>query len=121
MRKKFDKDELNYVQKNLHNVLWGGGGTGDTDIFYALVKLILAKLYDEQNTADNEEYKFQIFSFSEDKNDLEDPDSAYDRINTIYRSALVKMLNTPKEKADQLYVVDQEKMGLSKIIYAYRP
>ncbi len=118
LRKKFDKDELNYVQKNLHNVLWGGGGTGDTDIFYALVKLILAKLYDEQNTADNEEYKFQIFSFSEDKNDLEDPDSAYDRINTIYRSALVKMLNTPKEKADQLYVVDQEKMGLSKIIYA---
>ena len=61
LRKKFDKDELNYVQKNLHNVLWGGGGTGDTDIFYALVKLILAKFYDEQNTADNEEYKFQIF------------------------------------------------------------
>ena len=34
LRKKFDKDELNYVQ-DLHNVLWGGGGTGDTDIFYA--------------------------------------------------------------------------------------
>ena len=53
-------------------------------IKFRYFKLILAKLYDEQNTADNEEYKFQIFSFSEDKNDLEDPDSAYDRINTIF-------------------------------------
>ncbi len=118
LRNRFDSSELNNVQKNLHNVLWGGGGTGDTDIFYALVKLILAKLYDEQNTADNEEYKFQIFSYSDDKNDLEDPDAAYDRINNLYREALTSMLNTPKEKAQQLYVVDQEKMGLSKIIYA---
>ena len=35
----------------------------------------------------------------------------------LFTDQLVKMLNTPKEKADQLYVVDQEKMGLSKIIY----
>ena len=118
LRSRFDSNELNNVQKNLHNVLWGGGGTGDTDIFYALVKLILAKLYDEQNTSDKEEYKFQIFSYSDDKNDLEDPDAAYNRINNLYREALISMLNTPKEKAQQLYVVDQEKMGLSKIIYA---
>jgi len=118
LREKFDKNELNYVQKNLHNVLWGGGGTGDTDIFYALVKLILAKLYDEQSTSNDEEYKFQIFSYSDDNNDIENPDSAYDRINLLYRDALVNMLSTPREKADQLYVVDQEKMGISKIIYA---
>ena len=43
--------------------------------FMLSVKLILAKLYDEQNTLITRIYKFQIFSFSEDKNDLEDPDS----------------------------------------------
>jgi len=35
------------IQKNLHNVLWGGGGTDDNEVFSSLVNIILAKIQDE--------------------------------------------------------------------------
>ena len=31
----------------MHNVLWGGGGTNDSEIFDSLVNIILAKIQDE--------------------------------------------------------------------------
>ncbi|HJE03314.1 MAG TPA: type I restriction enzyme HsdR N-terminal domain-containing protein, partial [Aliarcobacter thereius] len=41
---KIKKQEIEALAKNLHNVLWGGGGTTDSEIFYSLVNIILAKL-----------------------------------------------------------------------------
>jgi len=40
----FTHEQLDSLRKNLHNVLWGGGGTDDNDIFASLVNLILTKI-----------------------------------------------------------------------------
>lgn len=54
------REELSALRRELHNVLWGGGGTPDNDVFNALVRLFLAKIYDEEFTAEGEPYSFQI-------------------------------------------------------------
>ncbi|AEI15422.1 type II restriction-modification enzyme [Flexistipes sinusarabici DSM 4947] len=43
----FSKEQLDNMRKGLHNVLWGGGGTDDNDVFASLVNIILAKIQDE--------------------------------------------------------------------------
>jgi type I restriction enzyme M protein len=43
----FSNEFINALGKNLHNVLRGGGGTDDNDIFSSLTNLILAKIQDE--------------------------------------------------------------------------
>lgn len=40
----FTHEMLNRLQVDLHNVLWGGGGTDDNEVFSSLVNLILAKI-----------------------------------------------------------------------------
>lgn len=42
----FTNEMLTSLQNDLHNVLWGGGGTGDNDVFSSLTNLILAKIQD---------------------------------------------------------------------------
>ena len=35
----FNHDQLESLRKNLHNVLWGGGGTDDNEVFSSLTNL----------------------------------------------------------------------------------
>lgn len=118
LRKTFSKNELSSLQNNLHNVLWGGGGSTDNDIFHALVKLILTKIYDEESTEEGKEYKFQIASFGKKNMELEPHTDVYDRLNKLYREAVEVKMHTPKKETEDLNVVDLNKIGLTKIIYA---
>lgn len=56
LEKNFDHAKLDSKRKNLHNVLWGGGGTDDNDIFSSLVNIILAKIQDESEKEDGEKF-----------------------------------------------------------------
>ncbi len=40
----FTGEMLSQLQTDLHNVLWGGGGTDDNEVFASLTNLILAKI-----------------------------------------------------------------------------
>jgi type I restriction enzyme M protein len=109
----FTLEEIIALATNLHNVLWGGGGTGDTEIFSALVNLILAKIQDEYDTEEGGEYQFQVFQHGDE---LEKTDELFDRINSVYRKALRDQLNKHGNLEDQ-WVVNKEKMSLSKVLF----
>lgn len=47
LEKDYTKEQIDSIRKNLHNVLWGGGGTDDNEVFSSLVNIILAKIQDE--------------------------------------------------------------------------
>ena len=57
---KVPKSKFDLIRKDLHDVLWGGGGTNYNEVFVNLVKIFLAKIYDENNTGDEKPYTFQI-------------------------------------------------------------
>jgi len=113
----FTHEKLNGLGKNLHNVLWGGGGTDDNDVFVSLVNLILAKIQDESEKRKGEKYDFQILSFK-DGESFETNDQLFERINELYRRALRERLNISDEsKLKKSFVVDENKFSLFKLKY----
>lgn len=115
LKTRIKKQEVEALAKNLHNVLWGGGGTTDSEIFYSLVNIILAKLQDESEREDGEEYHFQIHSYGENTENL---NRVFDRVNELYRRALREKLNiTDETKINKAYVINEEKFPLNKLVY----
>lgn len=107
----FTDELLNYLQIDLHNVLWGGGGTDDNDVFSSLTNLILSKIQDEDEKSTGDVYDFQTLSF-------ETPETLYERINGLYRRALKEKLNiTDDKQLEKSQVVDTNKFSISKVKY----
>jgi len=111
----FTHDQLDGLRKNLHNVLWGGGGTDDNDVFASLVNIILAKIQDESEKKKSEKYDFQIFSFKDGEN-FESNEELFERINELYKRALKQRLNIIDEaKLKKSFVIDENKFSLAKL------
>jgi type I restriction enzyme M protein len=120
LRTNFTRDEVISLSRNLHNVLWGGGGTTDTEVFNSLVNIILAKIQDEDEKKKGQEYDFQVKGFDDGKGntEIEKPEKVFERINGLYRRALEKKLNLiDPVKLAKTYVINEEKFPLSKLIY----
>jgi len=115
----FSHDQLESLRKNLHNVLWGGGGTDDNEVFASLTNLILAKIQDESEKKNKEKYDFQVFAFAKKDDEVfETNDELFERINQLYRRALKQRLNILDEnKLKKSYVVDENKFSLAKLKY----
>ena len=116
----FSHGMLLQLQKDLHNVLWGGGGTDDNDVFSSLTNLILSKIQDEDEKEDGDTYDFQSMTFAKDGDEeFETNEKLFDRINELYRRALKSKLYILDEKElGKSYVVDTKKFSLSKLKYA---
>ena len=118
LEKSFSHEKLDNLRKNLHNVLWGGGGTDDNDIFSSLVNIILAKIQDETEKEEGQKYDFQIFE-SKDGESFETNEELFERINSLYRRALKERLNiTDENKLKKAYVIDENKFSLNKLKFA---
>src|SRR3989338_4030010 len=113
----FTHEQLDGLRKNLHNVLWGGGGTDDNDVFSSLVNIILAKIQDESEKKKGEKYDFQIFSFK-DGESFESSEQLFERINDLYRRALKQRLNIIDEnELKESFVIERKKFSLNKLKY----
>jgi type I restriction enzyme M protein len=103
LRKDVTRDELERIRKDLHNVLWGGGRYQGNEIFNFVMKLFLAKIYDEKETS--KAYDFQILS---ENGGTESPEKTYKRVNELYKKALKRYLSVPD---DQISDRDVRKIG----------
>ncbi|MCA9496555.1 MAG: N-6 DNA methylase, partial [Nanoarchaeota archaeon] len=114
----FSPETLNALRTNLHDVLWGGGGTDDNEIFSSLVNIILAKIEDESDKTNGQEYEFQVYSYGKgDQEELENNEDLYDRINDLYRRALKKRLNVEERLVTKANIINEEKFSLNKLRY----
>ena len=119
LKEVLNPGELKALATDLYDVLWGGGGTGDREIFLSetfssLVNIVLAKIQDEYDRKDGEEYQFQIFQHG---NHLESPSKVFERINTLYRKALADQSPHMVGNLEQQFVINQQKFPLNKLIY----
>ena len=115
----FSCETLERLQTDLHNVLWGGGGTDDNEVFSSLTNLILAKIQDEDEKEDGDAYDFQSFSYVKDGDEeFETNDRLFDRINELYRRALkAKLYISDDAELKKSYAIDAKKFSLSKLKY----
>lgn len=115
LRTKINREEIKGLGKNLHDVLWGGGGTNDSEIFYSLVNIILAKIQDEYEKEDGQAYDFQIYQYG---NHIEASEKIYQRLNDLYKRALKQQLNISEEqKINDDSIVNRNKFPVNKLIY----
>lgn len=116
----FTNEMLNQLQSDLHNVLWGGGGTDDNEVFASLTNLILAKIQDEDEKEDGDTYDFQSLTFEKDGDEqFETNEMLFERINELYRRALKsKLYILDESELKKSYVIDTKKFSLSKLKYA---
>lgn len=110
LRVDVKKQELDRIARDLHNILWGGGKY-QNELFFNLIGMFLAKIYDEKTTPEGEPYQFQIFFEGLDQ---ESPEKTYKRINRLYRGekdsktgrykdcALKRLLNYKDEDLDKV-------------------
>ena len=103
-------DELNHIREGLHNVLWGGGGSGDTEVFNFLVRLLLAKIQDEWTTEKGKPYHVQ---------DNADPRVVLERTESRYLDALKRISGrAPEQLSAEKLVYAGDNITEDKFIYA---
>ena len=88
LRTDVTKDELDRIRWNIHNILWAGGKYY-IELFFNLMGILLAKIYDEKETEDGKAYQFQVFYKD---GGPEEPDEVAERINKLYKKALKEYL-----------------------------
>jgi len=120
LEKNYSAITIDNIRGNLHNVLWGGGGTDDNVVFSSLVNIILAKIQDESEKSDGEQYDFQCLAFSDNEGEtFESNEVLFERINQLYRRALRdRMYIYDESRLQTSYVVDRNTFSLSKLKYA---
>lgn len=111
LRREVTVGELDGLRVTLHDVLWGGGGSTDTDVFNLLTRLILAKITDERAALPGERYGFQTL-------EGESLDASLERINGLYREGLTSRLNFSGEQANEKNVREAGKGTDAQIRYA---
>jgi type I restriction enzyme M protein len=102
------------LRRDLHDVLWAGGGMFYNDIFSNLVKLFLAKIYDEETTPEGAAFGFQVRLVG---NRPETPDEIFARINALFQSAQRDYLGYNDAQVKKSKGIDSEKMSESKTAY----
>lgn len=116
LRLRIGKEDIESLSRNLHNKLWGGGSTTDSEIFYSLVNIILAKIQDENEKDNGQEYDFQVYQYGDTP---ESADKLYERVNQLYKRALKEQLNVTEQKEiDDGNVISRNKFPLNKLMYA---
>ena len=120
LEKTYSADLFNNIRVNLHNVLWGGGGTDDNVVFSSLVNIILAKIQDEKEKSNDEIYDFQCLTYSDETGEaFESNETLFERINRLYRRALRdRMYITDESILNTSFVIDRNTFSLSKLKYA---
>lgn len=105
-------DEFARIRNEIHDVIWGGGGTNNNDVFIYIVKLILCKIYDELETAPGAEYRFQRYG---DADSPEESDAVAERMNELYKVAESAYLALPKNSVGPAF--DHTRISNRKIAY----
>jgi len=119
LERDFTHETLDRLQTDLHNVLWGGGGTDDNEVFSSLTNLILAKIQDEDEKEDGQTYDFQSLTYAkEGEEEFETNNVLFERINQLYRRALkAKLYISNDAELKKSYVIDTKKFSLAKLNY----
>ncbi|MBQ6202825.1 MAG: restriction endonuclease subunit M [Prevotella sp.] len=101
---------LNY---EIHDVIWGGGGTSNNEIFVYIVKLLLCKIYDEQETSNGQIFKFQ--RLTTELGEIESAEETFARMNDLYKIAEKEYLALDSPTNGPAF--ELAKISASKIAY----
>lgn len=110
--KETTPETFHRLRTEIHDVIWGGGGTNNNEVFVIITRLILCKIYDEKETLPNGEYRFQRLG---DAHNPEVAEALVGRMNDLYRDAEGAYLALPTPSAGPAF--DIGRVAPEKIAY----
>lgn len=106
------ENQMSAIRTQIHNTLWSSG-VEDNEAYIFLVKFLLTKIYDEDETIEGEKYQCQIF----DK-DYDDESTFFNRINERYKTALKSKLNYNDEDLKNIgSILTTEKISIQSLYF----
>lgn len=114
LREDVDERYFNSLTKELHDVIWSGGGTNNNEVFAVITRLFLCKIYDEKETRPGEEYRFQAW---QDGDAIETPQSILNRMNDLFDSAQRSYLAVNNSGTPAF---DRSRIPAEKVAYVVR-
>ena len=110
--KETTPETFNRLRTEIHDVIWGGGGTNNNEVFVIITRLILCKIFDEKECNPNSPYRFQRLG---DALSPETPDSLINRMNDLYRQAENSYLALTKPSPGPAF--DTSRVSAEKLAY----
>ena len=115
LRTDVGRAEFERLRGDLHNIVWGGGGTNNNDVFVVLVRLFLCRVYDENETAGGAAYRFQRHARTDGT--LETPDELVERMSALFDEAAQNYLGYSVAEVDETTAFERKKVTPSKIAF----
>lgn len=115
LRTDVGRAEFERLRGDLHNIVWGGGGTNNNDVFVVLVRLFLCRVYDENETAGGAAYRFQRHARTDGT--LETPDELVERMSALFDEAAQNYLGYSVAEVDETTAFERKKVAPSKIAF----
>ena len=107
--------EFERLRHELHNIVWGGGGTNNNDVFVMLVRLFLCRIYDELETAPGSDFRFQ--RHAKPDGSLESPDEIVARISRLFNEAAASYLGYSETEISETVPFERRKISPAKVAY----
>ena len=107
--------EFDQLRSTLHDVVWGGGGSNNNDVFLTLVRLLMCRIYDELETADGEVYRFQRSAYED--GGLEPADAVVRRVSDLFVEAARNYLGYADAELEELVPFERKKISPAKVAW----
>lgn len=115
LRTDVTKVEFDRLRKGLHNVIWGGGGTNNNDVFVILIRLFLCRVYDELETAENVKYRFQRDTYENGL--VESPEDVVKNMTNLFKEAAQTYLGYSQAEIGETIPFESKKISAAKVAY----
>jgi type I restriction enzyme M protein len=115
LRTEVGSVEFDRLRGSLHEIVWGGGGTNNNDVFVTLVRLFLCRIYDELETAPGEDYRFQ--RHGKPDGSLETPDEVVENMSALFGEAAFSYLGYTAQELEETTAFERKKIAPSKVAF----
>jgi type I restriction enzyme M protein len=115
LRTDVTRIEFDRLRKDLHDVIWGGGGTNNNDVFVILVRLFLCRVYDEFEASPGKRYRFQRAAYK--NGEVESPEEVLKKMATLFKEAAETYLGYSREELEETTPFESKKVSPAKVAF----
>ena len=115
LRTDVNRHEFDRLRKELHDVIWGGGGTNNNDVFVILIRLFLCRVYDELESAPNERYRFQRAAY--ENGIVESPEDVVVNMSALFKEAAKTYLGYSDAEINETVPFEAKKISAAKVAF----
>lgn len=115
LRVDVNRYEFDRLRKELHDIIWGGGGTNNNDVFVILIRLFLCRIYDELEAAPNATYRFQRAAYENGL--VEPPEDVVTKMTALFKEAAKTYLGYSDAEIEETVPFEAKKISAAKVAF----